>query len=267
MKQFILGTFLGDLALEFKEEIHLIKSFFFKREGLGCASNDYIAFKLLTRLCDSKKTFLDVGAHIGSVTAHVMRHCSNVNLIAVEAMPDKATKFRKKFPTVVLHEIAAGDNSGEVTFFVNIEETGYSSLIRPKSQLNVREIRVQKKKLDDCIYEKNIDLIKIDVEGAELGVLRGAENIISESRPVIMFESASSQTQPEYGLNDIWQWFDQREYSLFMPNRVAHNGNSLGKDCFIDCHTYPRQTTNYFAIPNERRTEIRDKARRILRIH
>ncbi len=38
------------------------------------------------------------------------------------------------------------------------------------------------------------------------------------------------------------------------------------KECFLDSHMYPRFTTNYFAIPFEKRIEYRDRAREILSI-
>jgi hypothetical protein len=47
---------------------------------------------------------------------------------------------------------------------------------------------------------------------------------------------------------------------------AAHNGDSLSQSAFIDSLVYPRATTNYFAIPNERTKEIRDLGQKILSI-
>jgi hypothetical protein len=47
---------------------------------------------------------------------------------------------------------------------------------------------------------------------------------------------------------------------------VAHNDGGLSLEGFIESHAYPRRTTNYIAIPSERRVEIRDRARTLLGI-
>ena len=48
---------------------------------------------------------------------------------------------------------------------------------------------VELKKLDDVIpTDVTIDFIKIDVEGAELGVLKGAKNVLLKNKPIIIFE-------------------------------------------------------------------------------
>jgi hypothetical protein len=50
-------------------------------------------------------------------------------------------------------------------------------------------LNVEVEKLDDLIPEDlKIDLIKIDVEGAELGVLQGAKKILKKNKPLVLFE-------------------------------------------------------------------------------
>jgi hypothetical protein len=56
------------------------------------------------------------------------------------------------------------------------------------------------------------------------------------------------------------------DYSVIVPNRLAHDDDGLTTAGFVESHLYPRRTTNYFAVPSERRTEFRDKARGILRL-
>lgn len=119
------------------------------------------------------------------------------------------------------------------------------------------------RRLDDLISADNIDAIKIDVEGAELGVLIGAKRIIEQNQPVIMFESGPGDNGLGYTKEAMWDFFDGIGYSIHMPSRVAHDDIGLSKSGFIDGHVYPRRCTNYFAIPVERRDEIRDCARKL----
>jgi FkbM family methyltransferase len=270
VKQKILGTAFGRLAMKMRDRIGIVKSVLFSEESTGTITNDWMATYLVTKLCQSNKSFIDVGAHIGSIISEVSYNDSTIKIIAVEAMPDKTSKLRSKFPSIELHECAVGENNGnEITFYVNTKESGYSSLgMRSEnSGLGVIEIKVLIKKLDSLVMSNDIDVIKIDVEGAELGVLRGSEDIISNCRPVIMFESTPPQNDGlGYTKDDMWQFFTNKKYEIFVPNRVAHNGPGLTMEGFSESHVYPRRTTNYFAVPIERRVEIRDSARKILNI-
>ncbi|WP_293074646.1 FkbM family methyltransferase [Moorena sp. SIO3H5] len=267
MKQLILGTFLGKLAMASRDTIDRVKGAVTKSESLGTIINDQIATHLVTQLCDHNKTFIDVGAHIGSIIALVSDYDASIKVIAVEAIPDKARKLRRKFPGVEVHNYAVGNREGEVYFYINTRESGYSSLRQPsedKKSISV-EIKVPIASLDSLVSSDDIDVIKIDVEGAELEVLRGSETIITKNFPVIMFESAPSQEDDWKSTKaDIVSWLNDYGYEVFVPNRVAHNGPGLSQECFIDSHYYPRRTTNYFAIPIQRLTEIRDRARTIL---
>lgn len=118
--------------------------------------------------------------------------------------------------------------------------------------------------LDNLISSPDVDVIKIDVEGAELGVIRGGKRVLSDCRPLVMFESAPSGVGSlGYTKDALWRQLDELGYQIFVPNRLAHDGDGLSLECFLDSHVYPRRTTNYFAVPEERRIEIRDRARLI----
>lgn len=270
MKQLILGTILGRIAGSFRNDIELLRSAFLHAESIGTLANDQMATELVTKICKSNKTFIDVGAHIGSIVTSVMHNDGSINIVAIEAIPEKVSRLRKKFPRVTFHECAVGNTEGEVSFFINTRQSGYSSLGRPKdgfSNQSTIEIKVPIKKLDSLITTKEVDVIKIDVEGAELGVIRGSKNIIAGCRPVIMFESGSIDNEGlGYTKEALWEIFAEQNYSIIVPNRVAHNDPGLSKEGFLESHLYPRRTTNYFAIPKERRLEIRDRARFVLNI-
>ena len=173
--------------------------------------------------------------------------------------------LRKKFPTIVIHQCAAGEQESQATFFINTRESGYSSLSSDwnTDKAILREIQVNVQRLDTVVESQDVDLIKIDVEGAELGVLRGAQNILSTCRPIIMFESASSE-RLGYTKAALWQYLSGLQYAILVPNRVAHNDNGLSLEGFIESHIYPSRTTNFFAIPLERRNEVRERTRKLL---
>jgi FkbM family methyltransferase len=265
LKQFVVNRAVGRMSKSVRDTLHLLHAAWVTPESVGTIANDQLSEFLVTRLCKSGKAFLDVGAHIGSIIASVAHHDRSIEIIAFEAIPEKVANLQKRFPGVVIHNCAVGDREGTVSFFIDMERSGYSSLGKSPSA-SVREITVPLKRLDDLVT-KTVDVIKIDVEGAELGVLRGAARILGENRPVVMFESApGDENRLGYTKEALWQYLAKLGYVTVVPNRVAHDDAGLGCDGFIESHLYPRRTTNYFAIPQERRTETRDRARELLGI-
>jgi FkbM family methyltransferase len=266
IKQLALGSSIGRLLIFGRSKFQLLSAAASSSESIGTLMNDQMAAYLLPRLCAPGKTFIDVGAHIGSVIAEVQHHDSSISIIAIEAIPEKAERLHRKFRGVSVYNYAAGDHCGKVSFFINTEQSGYSSLGKSANSKGLKEITVSMRRLDDLILADNIDAIKIDAEGAELGVLIGSKKLIQDNRPVIMFESGPDINELGYTKSAIWEFLTDAGYTIHIPNRVAHNDDGLSMDGFIDSHIYPRRCTNYFAIPTERRIEIRDRAREILGI-
>jgi len=263
MKQYLLKSKVGHLALDLRDKVEIVSAALFKPESVGTIANDQLATYLVNRLCRKEMVFVDIGAHIGSILSEVQRNCSSIKIHAVEAIPAKAEKIKQYFTDIDIHNCAVGDSAGEVVFYEDTQKSGYSSLIKPLDTKFIREIKVPLRKLDDLIPHKGVDIIKIDVEGAELRVLQGSQNIVNESRPVILFESAPGEENTK---EKIWNFFQIRNYILLAPNRLAHNDTGLSLDAFLDGHLYPRRTTNYFAVHKERRKEVQELARKILGI-
>jgi FkbM family methyltransferase len=252
LKQRLVGTMFGRLLFAARDIISLIRT---PSVALGTTVNDQLAPRLLAQLCQPTDVFVDVGAHIGSVIAEVRHNCPNARIVAFEAMPDKVAWLTRKFPKVTVHCCALSDQTGEAEFFVNLSQSGYSSLA--EQQGSVRRITVAMKLMDDLL--DRADLIKIDVEGAELGVLRGAVRLIEECQPLIMFESGPGNVLG-FTKESIFSFFSERGYGLLAPNRLAHTGSVMTLDAFLDSHEYPRRTTNYFAVPMTRLAEFRFRA-------
>jgi FkbM family methyltransferase len=268
MKQMFVGTAIGRLALSIRETVHLLRAMYSEPEVAGMFANDWLASHLVTRLCQSGKTFVDVGAHIGSIISEVKRQCPATKIVAIEAIPQKVEALRRRFPAVEFHACALGESEGETSFFVNTRRSGYSSLGRPSDtgESETVEMKVPLKRLDGLIAADGIDVIKIDVEGAELGVLRGSDQIVARSRPTIMFESGPQADDGlGYTKEALWDWFAARDYAVLVPNRVAHLDPGLSQGGFVESHLFPRRTTNYFGVAKKRRDEIRDRARTVLK--
>lgn len=257
----IVNTWLGSVAHSFRDKVQLHRAIRSSPERLPGLSNDYLARFLLERLCPAERNFIDVGAHIGSVINGVRRHSRPLKIMAIEAVPEKADALRRKFPAAEIHSCAVGDHEGTVSFFVDLLRPGYSSLERGVNR-SVKEITVPLRRLDSLVSPADVGVIKIDVEGAELGVLNGATEIVRVSRPVIMFESGPEKDDADIAA--LWHWFDNVDYTVFVPVRLAHHGNGLSAEGFLESHLYPRRANNYYGVPRERRDEVRLAARAAL---
>ena len=138
-----------------------------------------------------KQTFVDIGAHVGSWTQHLAQSCARVHAFE----PQKSTFDRleegtrlSEITNITCHNVALGAN-GEVDLHV-VSVDGGGSTIRHRSELpSVMSVeRVRAAQLDDYAFD-DLGLIKIDVEGNEMEVLRGATRTLEEHRPQILFEA------------------------------------------------------------------------------
>lgn len=135
---------------------------------------------------------LDIGANEGVFVKEVLKHAPYGQHMAFEPIPELAQGLREKYPKVEVHECALSDAHGASSYQVVINATGYSGLKRRDYDFGeavIEEITVQTRTLDD-VYpsDRPLRFVKIDVEGAELQVLRGGVKTITRHRPYIVFE-------------------------------------------------------------------------------
>jgi FkbM family methyltransferase len=133
---------------------------------------------------------IDVGAHLGSQLAAFVQLARHGKHMAFEPVPHKARWLRSKFPRVDVRETALCDVSGQRNFYVNVTQPGYSGL-RPHASADdvMREITIEQSTLDAAVPpHHHVDLIKIDVEGAEHEVLAGTQGIMREFGPDVSLE-------------------------------------------------------------------------------
>jgi len=262
MKGFLLRTPLGLAALHFRDYCELVWTAATAGEAVGTLANDILASQLLPRLCDEGGIFLDVGSHIGSTIAAVHRAAPSTRIIAFEAIADKAQRLEKRFPFVTVMNIALGDKEGTVDFFVDTRLSGYSGLSDPSIRTGspVKKISVRCRKLDRVVEGMDIGVIKIDVEGAEPAVLRGAEETLIRCRPIVVFESGPPPDADAVREKEsLFHQLQRLNYGVFVPNRVRHQGPELTREGFLESHFYPRRTTNFFALPLEKRERVRSR--------
>ena len=151
--------------------------------------------QLVASLCDPDRVSLDIGASIGEFTIAMLG--SSRSVIAFEPRPAQARDLTSMFgavgAAVRVEAVALSDTPG-VTAMRVVESDPGRSTIDDSNQLSdadggaVRAIDVPVKRLDDLQLD-DIGLVKIDVEGHELAVLRGAVDTLRRNRPAVVVEA------------------------------------------------------------------------------
>ena len=174
----------------------------------GCETE----LKYLDQIGPNRGIAVDVGANLGLYAYHMARWYDEV--FAFEANDD-LTELLRAYGADTIHVISKGlsSHSGPATLHIPVVRgraaTGWATL-NPDTYPNV-DTFIRKSVTVCCLddYElDNVGLIKIDVEGHEYEVIRGARKTIDRSRPHVIVE-----IKPQHA-KAIWRFFDERNYVM-----------------------------------------------------
>jgi FkbM family methyltransferase len=162
-------------------------------------------FKLLHR----NFIIIDAGANIGFLTLNLAQHCYDGFVFAFE--PDgktfrtlKANIEQNGFKNIAAYQIALGARSEKMLLSkLEINNPGANRIL-PKNSIKQYDTEwVDVTTLDEFTSQlpiARVDLLKIDVEGFEMFVLKGAEKIIQKWKP-ILFVELSEVNLKEHGFS------------------------------------------------------------------
>lgn len=156
---------------------------------LGQADQDRI--DLLRSLLPREAVVVDAGAYIGLYTCALAGCVAKV--WAFEPDPRSVARLQRNialngFTNVITRQVALMESEGQVAMFLP-PGSPESPATRTKNPGGWDSAGlVEARRLDDVFSGIRLDLIKIDVEGAELSVLNGALALIDKHRPIIFCE-------------------------------------------------------------------------------
>jgi FkbM family methyltransferase len=209
--------------------------------------------ELVARLLRPDSNCLDVGCHIGSFLSLLLRHAPKGKHMAFEALPEKAERLRRKFPDVQIVQGAVGEQPGEITFYRDLTHSGYSGMNVQSDAHKLEEVKVRCETLDNLVpADRHIDFIKVDVEGAEVLVFRGARKLFARCRPIMLFEctpdglKGANQTAGDV-FEEIQSGMGYRLHLI--KDFLAGSNEPLTLEAFRKSMLYPATARNYVAAP------------------
>lgn len=189
-------------------------------------------FLLLTKYLQQDSIFLDVGVNMGSYLYFAEKFITDKNIYGFEPQPALYKRIKYLFPNINVYNIALTDTQGILKFKVpmvgNRESTGRGTLkidYIEEDETSNKMYDVQANTLDWFVAEKQISkisLIKIDVEGAEINVIKGGANTIRKFRPILLIEVEERHhkdklwniIQPIINLNYTPYYLDRETFDL-----------------------------------------------------
>ncbi|MCS3708299.1 FkbM family methyltransferase [Salinibacter ruber] len=205
---------------------------------------EYHALMFVRSVLRERDVVIDVGANVGHISLLLSDVVGSENLFAFEPAPVAYDRLRRNWrlngwSSEHLFQVAIGAESGTVRF-ENPE--------RPKPTASFTDdggIEVPLRPLDHMRQEwagTPVGFLKVDVEGYEQSVFRGADTILRDDRPrLIMFESLSDTLN-----RDIHQQLRSRAYVVFQLDKRG------------DPDLSGTENQNLFAVPKESREQIID---------
>jgi FkbM family methyltransferase len=158
-------------------------------------------------LClEGNEAFVDIGANVGLYSLNAAREFKDkaVQVIAIEAHPDNFKALCRNILCNSFEEIitpvnkAVSDHHGKVTLFershdgARVDSELYSLCNSPNIDgFNIlhpegKTLEVECDTLDNIVKDRRVDVIKIDVEGAEVQVLKGAKQTLDRIRKIVI---------------------------------------------------------------------------------
>lgn len=177
-------------------------------------SGDFYESEMLTHIADLQPTgtIVDVGANIGNHTVFFGMFTDADKVIAVEPnelvvpLLERNIAVNHLSNKVVRHSCALGAEPGRVGLLVGrLHNLGHTRTIAGSD--------VEQRRLDDIVSDKEISVIKIDVEGYELEVLKGASRVLREQKPELFLEAATIRRRRI--LDDFLRGFGYRSGAVF----------------------------------------------------
>jgi FkbM family methyltransferase len=200
-----------------------LKRWHFRRQmKAGTFIADEPEIDLISQVVEPGDVVIDVGANVGAYALH-MSHCVGPEgrVIAFEPMLETfshlcAVVKHADAYNITLLNIAASDVHGFAMMDLPNYDAGHSNYYRAAIS-DAGKYRVMCAPIDSYTFPR-VKLIKVDAEGHDLNVLKGAQALIRRDHPVVIVEASAD--------GDIADWLRDECYGI---SRAKDSPNIVGK--------------------------------------
>jgi len=186
------------------------------QKRLFCRASDLVIF--------------DVGAYIGEVALTYKKMFPQSTIYCFEPFPDSFQKLNRlcRGASIKAHQIAFSDKKGKTTFHINVD-LSCNSLLPPTESdfkcysaksIKDGEIQVETNTIDNFCADagiSGIDILKLDVEGAEVKVLEGASRMLSKQAIKLIYSEVMFIPHYTDGclFHELTAFLNKHGYTLF----------------------------------------------------
>jgi FkbM family methyltransferase len=208
---------------------------------------------LIGDLVEPGETVVDVGANYGLWSWHLARAVEPQGRVAAfEPIPATATALRRVLwllgagQQVDIHVAGCGEQATRTTFHLPTAGpdgpviAGLAHMAGADSGNGWKTTTAEMLRLDDVLDGTPVSLIKVDAEGTELFVLRGAEEILARDQPTVICEISESLVRDRYG-------FEASEVVELMT-RHGYSMMRLYAGRLVACDGWHRHVDNYIFV-------------------
>lgn len=195
---------------------------------------------IIRRVCTAGSNCIDVGTHRGEILDLFLKVAPGGLHVGFEPLPALYAQLVEKYrhqPHVHLFNAALSSVNGTATFNHVTTNPAYSGLRKRTYDRPEKDepLTVETRRLDDISFatDARFALIKIDVEGGEMDVLRGGRCLLGRDRPVVIFEAGIGASD-SYGTtpDDLYDYFSSLGYRLSLMADFLAGRPSLTADAF-----------------------------------
>lgn len=185
-REFVYDKYLSDIRVR-------INTIYPIERTMLLGEYDRVTSLVLSKFLNKRSVIIDIGANVGALTLHMAKIASLGKVIAIEPGPITCDRLLENLQLnpdlqkrVTVIKIGVSDKAGRLNWSEDQNNRGNADL------LGNNGVEVEVRTLDNIIENVNIkqlDFIKIDVEGMEYEVIKGGLNSINLYRPVIFYET------------------------------------------------------------------------------
>lgn len=240
---------MSNLTYNFAQKIRWLRLLAHSRSS---RLNEKVALEILNILPSKSPVIFDIGANVGLFIKAFNKSINRPKVIFAFEPSSYVYSILKlttsRFKNVRCFKLAFASKNGTTTLNMPLKKSGSIrvglSHIGEVADGEYLKENVETKLLDDFAEEMgcdSIDLIKIDVEGAEFEILKGSNRILTEVRPFWFVELSETSGRFNNSCTDTFKKFTDANYSAFYLNRN-------GEWCAVQDYIYEN---DFLFVPNE----------------